>query len=64
MNLRTLGRIDHVLTGEQVGANMERVNEVVKRLPLVFVEMESGEALFFHCNLLHRSDQNRSEKPL
>lgn len=58
-----LGRIDHVLTGEQAGANMERVNEVVKRLPLVFVEMEPGDALFFHCNLLHRSDQNRSEKP-
>lgn len=58
-----LGRIDHVLTGEQAGANMERVNEVIKRLPLVFVEMEPGDALFFHCNLLHRSDQNRSEKP-
>ena len=25
--------------------------------------MEPGDALFFHCNLLHRSDQNRSENP-
>ena len=25
--------------------------------------MEPGDALFFHCNLLHRSDQNRSEQP-
>ena len=25
--------------------------------------MEPGDALFFHCNLLHRSDQNRSEHP-
>lgn len=58
-----LGRIDHVLSGEQAGADRERVNEARKRLPLVFVEMEPGDALFFHCNLLHRSDQNRSAKP-
>lgn len=58
-----LGRVDHVLAGDQAGANRERVNEVLKRLPLVFVEMEPGDALFFHCNLLHRSDQNRSAKP-
>ena len=25
--------------------------------------MEPGDALFFHCNLLHRSDQNRSDEP-
>jgi ectoine hydroxylase len=58
-----LGRIDHVLTGEQAGANTERVNEVLKRLELVHVEMEPGDALFFHANLLHRSDQNRSDNP-
>lgn len=58
-----LGRIDHVLTGEQAGADLTRVNEVLKRLPLVYVEMEPGDTLFFHANLLHRSDQNRSEHP-
>lgn len=58
-----LGRIEHVLTGEQAGADMERVGEVLKRLPLVHVEMEPGDALFFHSNLLHRSDQNTSENP-
>lgn len=58
-----LGRIDHVLTGDQAGADAERVQEVLKRLPLVYVEMDPGDALFFHCNLLHRSDQNRSENP-
>ena len=30
-------------------------------LPLVNVEMEAGDALFFHSNLLHRSDQNNSD---
>jgi phytanoyl-CoA dioxygenase PhyH len=58
-----LGRIDHVLTGEQAGADQERVREVLKRMELVYVEMEPGDTLFFHCNLLHRSDQNHSEKP-
>jgi ectoine hydroxylase len=58
-----LGRIEHVLTGEQAGADMERVGEILKRLPLVHVEMEPGDALFFHSNLLHRSDQNTSDNP-
>lgn len=58
-----LGRIDHVLTGDQAGADLERVQEVLKRMPLVHCEMEPGDAMFFHCNLLHRSDQNRSENP-
>jgi ectoine hydroxylase len=58
-----LGRIEHVLKGEQAGADMERVTEVLKRQPLKYVEMEPGDALFFHANLLHRSDQNTSANP-
>jgi hypothetical protein len=57
------GRVDHALTGDQAGADRERVAEIAKRLPLVHVEMDPGDALFFHPNLLHRSDQNRSEAP-
>ena len=40
-----------------------RRSEAQKRLQLVYVEMDPGDALFFHANLLHRSDQNRSENP-
>ena len=58
-----LGRIEHVLTGDQAGADQARVEEILKRLDLVYVEMEPGDVLFFHANLLHRSDQNRSENP-
>jgi hypothetical protein len=58
-----MGRISHGLTGEQAGADPERVAAVLERLPLAYVEMEPGDALFFHPNLLHRSDQNRSEHP-
>jgi ectoine hydroxylase len=57
------GRVDHILTGGQAGADMDRVNELAKRLELVYVEMEPGDALFFDSNLLHRSDQNSSEHP-
>lgn len=58
-----LGRIEHVLTGDQAGADQDRVQEILKRQELVYVEMEPGDTLFFHANLLHRSDQNRSEHP-
>ena len=56
-----MGRIDHILTGDQAGADMERVNAILKRKELVYCEMEPGDAIFFHSNLLHRSDQNKSE---
>jgi ectoine hydroxylase-related dioxygenase (phytanoyl-CoA dioxygenase family) len=58
-----MGRIDHNKTGDQTGADMARVNEALKHLELVYCEMEPGCALFFHSNLLHRSDANRSPNP-
>jgi ectoine hydroxylase len=58
-----MGRIDHGKTGDQTGANMERVDAALERMELVHCDMEPGDALFFHSNLLHRSDQNRSPDP-
>jgi ectoine hydroxylase-related dioxygenase (phytanoyl-CoA dioxygenase family) len=58
-----LGRIEHVQSGDQAGADRERVDAVLERLPLVHCEMEPGDAIFFHANLLHRSDMNRSDEP-
>lgn len=58
-----IGRIDHGKTGDQTGADMERVEAAMQRHELLHIEAEPGDALFFHCNLLHRSDQNRSEHP-
>ena len=57
-----LGRLDHFLMGGQSGADPARV-EMARRLGCrhVHVEMEPGDALFFHCNLVHTSDQNRSD---
>lgn len=58
-----LGRVEHGLTGTQTGADMERVAAALQRLELVYCELEPGDALFFHANLLHRSDQNKSPHP-
>ena len=55
------GRVDHgILPGEQVGADPRRVEEMLKQLELVYAEMAPGDGLFFHANVMHRSDQNRS----
>ena len=58
-----MGRIEHVLTGEQAGADQGRVDEALKVLDLIHVEMAPGDVIFFHCNTLHRSDQNKSKQP-
>ena len=58
-----MGRIEHVLTGDQAGADQERVDEALKRMELIYCEMEPGDTIFFHSNLLHRSDQNKSPNP-
>ena len=58
-----LGRIEHGEYGDQTGANPERTAEAMKVMKTVYVELAPGDTLFFHCNLLHRSDQNTSEHP-
>src|SRR3546814_8616124 len=58
-----LGRIDHGRVGGQTGADMERVEQAMKVLEHVHVEMEPGDALFFHYNTLQCSAQNTSDKP-
>lgn len=58
-----LGRMNHGPVGDQTGADPERVQEVLKRFELVYCELQAGSAVFFHSNLLHRSDQNKSPNP-
>ncbi|HSJ66090.1 MAG TPA: phytanoyl-CoA dioxygenase family protein [Anditalea sp.] len=56
-----MGRINHILSGDQAGADMERVNEVLKVREKIYCEMDPGDALFFHANLLHASAENKSD---
>ena len=58
-----LGRVNHGFAGEQVGADMVMVNHALKTMELIYCEIEPGDALFFHSNLLHRSEANLSEHP-
>ncbi len=58
-----LGRVNHGFAGEQVGADMVMVNNALKTMELIYCELEAGDALFFHSNLLHRSEANLSEHP-
>jgi len=58
-----MGRIEHGFSGEQVGASQHYVDLVLKTKELVFVELKAGDALFFHPNLLHRSEANLSDNP-
>ena len=58
-----LGRIEHALSGNQAGADMARVEKVLERLPVAYVELAPGDAVVFHSNMLHRSDANTSDQP-
>ena len=55
--------IHRIITSDLDSVEGGRPAEILNRFELVYVEMEAGDALFFHANLPHRSDQNRSDKP-
>ena len=57
-----MGRLEHGFAGEQVGASQHYVDLALKTMPLVYVEINAGDALIFHSNLLHRSEANTSDK--
>src|SRR6187455_475997 len=56
-----MGRIEHGFAGEQVGASQHYVALILKTMELVYVEIKAGDALFFHSNILHRSEANTSD---
>ena len=56
-----MGRIDHVDVAEQIGADLERVEQAKKVCPLYYAECQPGDVFFFHCNVLHTSAPNDSE---
>ena len=58
-----MGRIEHNFAGEQQGADMPFVEQALEKFERVYVEIEPGDALFFHSNLLHMSEANLSDKP-
>jgi ectoine hydroxylase-related dioxygenase (phytanoyl-CoA dioxygenase family) len=58
-----MGRLNHGPIGDQTGADPERVAAALERLERIDCTLEPGSAVFFHSNLLHRSDRNLSPHP-
>jgi ectoine hydroxylase-related dioxygenase (phytanoyl-CoA dioxygenase family) len=58
-----LGRLDHGTVGNQAGADPVRLAAAVNRFPVHHLEAEPGSAIFFHCNTLHSSQANLSDRP-
>ncbi|MBC8032847.1 MAG: phytanoyl-CoA dioxygenase family protein [Chitinophagaceae bacterium] len=58
-----MGRVEHGFSGEQVGASQRYVDLSLKTMEHVFVELKAGDVLFFHSNILHRSEANLSDSP-
>jgi hypothetical protein len=58
-----LGRLDHGRQGSQMGGDPERIAAIEQRLKVAYIEARPGSALFFHCNLLHGSEPNLSDRP-
>lgn len=58
-----MGRLNHGFAGEQMGADMQMVDNALKTMELIYAELEPGDALILHSNLLHRSAANLSDHP-
>ncbi len=60
-----LARFHRVRLGETIdthGADPVRVQAAIARLGIQPVELDPGDAMFFHCNLLHDSLPNHSDR--
>jgi ectoine hydroxylase len=66
-----MGRVDHVLIGNEMGntgdalqrgADPKRVEWAIQKFGSPhFCELSPGDAIFFHSNLLHTSEANKSK---
>ena len=58
------GRLQHQKAGDgdQLEADPARIERIAGLLETVNCEMKPGSALFFHCNLLHSSSANNSDR--
>ena len=56
------GLLPHCRRGGQLGVDDRYVRAALARGRHVFCELAPGDAVFFHCNTLHRSDANTSDR--
>ena len=58
-----LGRIDHTRVGEASGVDPQRLAEIMKTHEVIHTVLQPGDAVFFHCNTLHASGPNKTDRP-
>ena len=58
-----LGRLDHIRESGQMNVASDRLTAAHNRFKKIYVELDAGDAVVFHCNLLHGSDANNSLNP-
>lgn len=57
-----MGRINSVRIANTCGSDPIRVEQALKRHELIHCEMEAGDVIFFHSQMLHASDGNESQE--
>lgn len=58
-----LGRINHVVVGETMMTDPDRMVHILNRLEVVDCLMQPGDTILFHANTLHASKGNASAAP-
>lgn len=58
-----MGRVNHEHDGNQMGADLNYVNQALEIMEHMYVELNPGDVLIFHSNIFHRSEANLSDKP-
>ncbi len=56
-----MGRIDHRAGGSGFDSFWPRLERAKEMLGLIHCELDVGDAVFFHCNLLHGSGSNETD---
>jgi ectoine hydroxylase len=57
-----LGRLDHDMTKKQPSADPTSMSDILLRLPVEYITLVPGDAVFYHANTLHRSGRNNSDQ--
>ena len=58
-----MGRLDITEVYEGLMCDPERMKQVLKRLEVVYCELEPGDTLWTHANIIHASEGNYTDKP-